>query len=51
MTVTTGILRPDLMDLLLRGGTLVTCDPDDRVTPGALWITDGRIAALGAAAE
>jgi len=51
VTVTTGILRPDLMDLLLRGGTLVTCDPDDRVTSGSLWITDGRIAALGADAE
>lgn len=36
------------MDLLLRGGTLVTCDPDDRVMPGALWISDGRIAAMGA---
>jgi len=51
VTATTGILRPDIMDLLLRGGTLVTCDPDDRVTPGSLWITDGRIAALGADAE
>jgi cytosine/adenosine deaminase-related metal-dependent hydrolase len=47
VTATTGILRPDLMDLLLRGGTLVTCDPDDRVTAGALWISDGRIAAMG----
>lgn len=35
------------MDLLLRGGTLVTCDPDDRVVQGALWVSDGRIAALG----
>lgn len=47
MTGTTGILRPDLMDLLLRGGTLVTCDPDDRVASGDLWISDGRIAAVG----
>ena len=48
MTGTTGILCPDLMDLLLRGGTLVTCDPDDRVTSGTLWISGGRIAAMGA---
>ncbi len=48
MTCTTGILCPDLMDLLLRGGTLVTCDPDDRVTSGSLWISGGRIVALGA---
>lgn len=35
------------MDLLLRGGTLVTCDPDDRVVSGTLWISEGRIAAMG----
>lgn len=35
------------MDLVLRGGTLVTCDPDDRVAPGDLWVSGGRIAALG----
>ena len=51
MTATTGILPADLMDLLLRGGTLVTCDPDDRVAPGALWISDRRIAAMGVDAE
>jgi 5-methylthioadenosine/S-adenosylhomocysteine deaminase len=47
VTATTGILRADLMDLLLRGGTLVTCDPEDRVTAGDLWISAGRIAAVG----
>jgi cytosine/adenosine deaminase-related metal-dependent hydrolase len=36
------------MDLLLRGGTLVTCDPEDRVAAGDLWVSGGRIAALGA---
>ncbi len=35
------------MDLLLRGGTLVTCDPSDRVFEGDLLISGGRIRALG----
>lgn len=35
------------MDLLLRGGTLVTCDPNDRVLEGDLLISQGRIRALG----
>ena len=36
-----------LMDLLLRGGTLVTCDPSNRVFEGDLLISDGKIRALG----
>lgn len=35
------------MDLLLRGGTLVTCDPSNRVFEGDLLISGGRIRALG----
>lgn len=35
------------MDLLVRGGTLVTCDAEDRVVPGDLLVRDGRIVALG----
>lgn len=36
------------MDLLIRGGVIATCDPDDRVVEGDLLVRDGRIAALGA---
>lgn len=36
------------MDLLLRGGQIVTCDPDDRVVSGDLLVRDGRVAAIGA---
>jgi 5-methylthioadenosine/S-adenosylhomocysteine deaminase len=35
------------MDLLVRGGTLVTCDADDRVVEGDLLVRDGRIVAMG----
>lgn len=35
------------MDLLIRGGTLVPCDPEDRAVSGDLWISAGRIVALG----
>ncbi len=35
------------MDLLLRGGTLVTCDPTNRVFVGDLLVRDGRIASMG----
>lgn len=35
------------MDLLLRGGTVVTCDPDDRVVQGDVLVRDGRIVAVG----
>jgi 5-methylthioadenosine/S-adenosylhomocysteine deaminase len=35
------------MDLLIRGGTLVTCDARDRVAEGDLLIRGGRIVALG----
>jgi 5-methylthioadenosine/S-adenosylhomocysteine deaminase len=34
-------------DLVLRGGTLVTCDKEHRVLEGDLLVRDGRIAALG----
>jgi cytosine/adenosine deaminase-related metal-dependent hydrolase len=36
------------MDLLLRGGTLVTCDASHRVMQGDLWVSGGRIQAMGA---
>ena len=35
------------MDLLIRGGTLVTCDREDRVGAGDVLVRDGRIVALG----
>lgn len=35
------------IDLVLRGGTLVTCDAGNRVLAGDLLVRDGRIAALG----
>jgi 5-methylthioadenosine/S-adenosylhomocysteine deaminase len=35
------------MDLLVRGGTLVTCDAEDRVVSGDLLVRDGRIVAMG----
>lgn len=35
------------MDLLVRGGTLVTCDAADRVVEGDLLVRDGRIVAMG----
>lgn len=35
------------MDLLLRGGAVVTLDPDDRVLSGDVLVRDGRIAAVG----
>ncbi|MCC6142981.1 MAG: 5'-deoxyadenosine deaminase [Candidatus Hydrogenedentes bacterium] len=35
------------MDLLITGGTVVTCDPQDRVVRGDLLVRDGRIAAIG----
>ncbi|HEY1692202.1 MAG TPA: 5'-deoxyadenosine deaminase [Polyangiaceae bacterium] len=35
------------MDTIVRGGTVVTCDPGDRVLEGDLLVRDGRIAALG----
>lgn len=35
------------MELLIRGGTIVTCDADHRVLRGDLLVREGRIAALG----
>lgn len=35
------------MDLLITGGTVVTCDPADRVIRGDVLVRDGRIAAVG----
>ncbi len=35
------------MDLLLRGGTVVTCDPTDRVVEGDVLVRGGQIAAVG----
>ena len=35
------------MDLLITGGTVVTCDPADRVIRGDVLVRDGRIAAIG----
>jgi len=37
------------MDLLVRGGTLVTCDASHRVLAGDLLVCNGRIAAMGPA--
>lgn len=39
------------MDVLLRGGTVVTCDPRNAVIEGDLLIRGGRIAAVGKGAE
>jgi 5-methylthioadenosine/S-adenosylhomocysteine deaminase len=39
------------VDLLVRGGTIVTCDPRNTVTGGDLLIRAGRIAAIGRGAE
>jgi len=39
------------MDLLLRGGTIVTMDPERRVLEGDLLIRDGKIVALGAISQ
>ncbi len=35
------------MDLLVRGGTVITCDPDDRVLAGDVLVRDGAIVAIG----
>ena len=39
------------MDLLVSGGTIVTCDGGNRVFEGDLLVREGRIAALGDAAK
>ncbi len=36
------------LDLVLQGGTVVTCDGDDRVVEGDVHIRDGRIVGVGA---
>ncbi|MBX7197223.1 MAG: amidohydrolase family protein [Sandaracinaceae bacterium] len=38
---------PGSMDLLVRGGTVVTCDEHDRVFEGDVLVRDGVIVALG----
>jgi 5-methylthioadenosine/S-adenosylhomocysteine deaminase len=43
--VTIRVAHP--MDLLLRGGTVVTCDPSNRVFEGDVLLSEGRIRALG----
>jgi len=40
-------LRAALMETLLRGGVIVTCDAHDRVFEGDALVGDGRIRALG----
>jgi cytosine/adenosine deaminase-related metal-dependent hydrolase len=35
------------VDTLIRGGTVVTCDPHDRVVEADLLVRNGRIAAIG----
>jgi 5-methylthioadenosine/S-adenosylhomocysteine deaminase len=35
------------MEILIRGGTVVTCDADDRVVAGDVLVRDGVIAAVG----
>jgi len=42
---------PGSMDLLVRGGTVVTCDADDRVLSGDVLVRDGVIVAVGADAS
>lgn len=39
------------MDLLLRGGTVVTCDATDRVVHGDVLVSNGRIMSVGASAR
>jgi 5-methylthioadenosine/S-adenosylhomocysteine deaminase len=39
------------VDLLVRGGTVVTCDAQDSVVRGDVLVRDGRIAAVGRNAE
>ncbi|MBI1948246.1 MAG: 5'-deoxyadenosine deaminase [Deltaproteobacteria bacterium] len=39
------------MDLLITGGTVVTCDPADRVIRADVLVRDGRIAAIGQGAS
>jgi len=39
---------PEPVDLLVRGGIVVTVDPDDRIFAGDVAVVDGRIAAVGA---
>ena len=39
------------MDTLIRGGTVVTCDAENRVLEGDVLVRDGAIAAIGAAAR
>jgi len=45
------LLLACLVDVLLRGGTLVTCDARNAVIEGDLLVRGGRIAALGSRAE
>ena len=40
-----------MMDVLLQGGTLVTCDEQGRVVRGDVLLREGKIAALGRAAS
>jgi 5-methylthioadenosine/S-adenosylhomocysteine deaminase len=35
------------VDLVIRGGTVVTCDPDDRVTMADVLVSGGRIQRIG----
>jgi 5-methylthioadenosine/S-adenosylhomocysteine deaminase len=42
---------PGAVDVLLRGGTVVTCDAKNTVLDGDLLLRGGRIAALGKGAE
>jgi cytosine/adenosine deaminase-related metal-dependent hydrolase len=39
------------MDLLIEGGTVVTCDADDRVLEGDVAVRDGAIVAIGPRAQ
>jgi 5-methylthioadenosine/S-adenosylhomocysteine deaminase len=39
------------MDLLVRGGTVVTCDAEGRVTEGSVLVRDGAIVAVGRDAD
>jgi 5-methylthioadenosine/S-adenosylhomocysteine deaminase len=38
---------PDRVDLLVRGGIVVTVDPDDRILTADIAVTAGRITAIG----